>query len=195
MTIGDRDLRQGAAGSRRPTARSAFERVASQTKDGGFRQDLEKQAAAYRKLTAEPAEKLGLAPPASKRKRTEDKAGAHPASFGVKDVRLWLRPRESSESSSLDRRAVDWNLTCLGALVCSEERTMSDKIPTTDADSGKQVQPRPCDAGSQANETVDGLDSSTEALRRAAEDTPSGASRDDVEATPVFDRADLAPKI
>jgi hypothetical protein len=69
---------------------------------------------------------------------------------------------------------------------------MSDKIPTTDADSGKQV---PRDAGSQADETVDGLDSSTEALRRAAEDTPSGASRDDVEATPVFDRADLAPKI
>ena len=72
---------------------------------------------------------------------------------------------------------------------------MADKIPTTEADSGKQVQPRPHDAGSQANETLDGLDATTEALRHAAEDTPSGANPEDVEKTPVFDRADLAPKI
>ena len=45
------------------------------------------------------------------------------------------------------------------------------------------------------NETMDGLDATTEALRHAAEDTPSGASPDDVETVPVFDRADLAPKI
>jgi hypothetical protein len=51
------------------------------------------------------------------------------------------------------------------------------------------------DSGSQANETVDGLDATTEALRRAAEDTPSGARPDDVEKTPVFDRAGEAPKI
>jgi len=36
-----------------------------------------------------------------------------------------------------------------------------------------------------ANETEDGLDASTEALRHATEDTPSGAMRDDVENTPV----------
>jgi hypothetical protein len=42
---------------------------------------------------------------------------------------------------------------------------------------------------------LDGLDATTEALRRAAEDTPSGAAPDDVETVPVFDRADLAPKI
>lgn len=72
---------------------------------------------------------------------------------------------------------------------------MPDKDPTTEADAGKQVQPRLHDSGSQANETTDGLDSTTEALRRAAEDTPSGASPDDVETTPVFDRADLPPKI
>jgi len=72
---------------------------------------------------------------------------------------------------------------------------MADNIPTTEADSGKRIQPRPHDAGSQANETVDGLDSAAEALRRAAEDTPSGASPDNAEETPVFDRADLAPKI
>ena len=72
---------------------------------------------------------------------------------------------------------------------------MPDKDPTTETDAGKQVPPRPHDTGSQANETTDRSDSTTEALRRAAEDTPSGASPDDVEATPVFDRADLPPKI
>ena len=58
-----------------------------------------------------------------------------------------------------------------------------------------QVAAKPHDAGSQANETVDGLDATTEALRHAAEDTPIGAKPDDVEKTPVFDRADMAPKI
>jgi len=57
------------------------------------------------------------------------------------------------------------------------------------------VPPRRHDAGSGANETTDGLDAITEALRHAAEDTPSGALPSDVEAVPVFDRADLAPKI
>jgi hypothetical protein len=42
---------------------------------------------------------------------------------------------------------------------------------------------------------MDGLDATTEALRHAAEDTPSGGLPDDVETVPVFDRADLAPKI
>jgi hypothetical protein len=51
------------------------------------------------------------------------------------------------------------------------------------------------DSGSAANETVDGLDATTEALRRAAENTPSGAEAEDVENVPVFDRAGLAPKI
>jgi hypothetical protein len=72
---------------------------------------------------------------------------------------------------------------------------MSRKIPNPEADAGQQVPPRPHDAGSAANETIDGLDASTEALRHAAEDTPSGALPDDPEKVPVFDRADLAPKI
>jgi hypothetical protein len=59
---------------------------------------------------------------------------------------------------------------------------------------GEQVPSRPHDSGSQANETVDGLDATTETLRHAAEDTPSGADSDD-EKTPVFDRAGLALKI
>jgi hypothetical protein len=45
------------------------------------------------------------------------------------------------------------------------------------------------------NETVDGLDANTEALRHAAEHKPTGAGPGDVEKTPVFDRADLAPII
>jgi hypothetical protein len=63
------------------------------------------------------------------------------------------------------------------------------------SEAGKQVPAQPHDSGSAANETVDGLDATAEALRHAAEDTPSGASPDDVEETPVFDRANLAPKI
>jgi len=70
----------------------------------------------------------------------------------------------------------------------------SNRDPST-AETGEQIPPRPHDSGSQANETVDGLDATTEALRQAAEDTPSAAKPDDVEKTPVFDRADLAPKI
>jgi hypothetical protein len=69
--------------------------------------------------------------------------------------------------------------------------------PATDAatESGKQVPAKPHDSGSAANETVDGLDATTEALRKATEDTPSGAAPDDPEKEPVFDRASLPPKI
>jgi hypothetical protein len=72
---------------------------------------------------------------------------------------------------------------------------MSKNKPITEAEAGQQIQPRPHDTGSGANETIDGLDSTTETMRRAAEDTPSGALPDDVEIVPVFDRADLAPKV
>jgi len=63
-----------------------------------------------------------------------------------------------------------------------------------DPEDGKQVPARPHDAGSQANETVDGLDAETEALRHATEDAPAGGPGK-IEKTPVFDRADLSPKI
>jgi hypothetical protein len=62
-------------------------------------------------------------------------------------------------------------------------------------ETGKQVPARPHDTGSQANETTDGLDTTTESLRHAAEDTASGVAPDDIEKTPVFDRAGRAPKI
>ena len=61
-------------------------------------------------------------------------------------------------------------------------------------EAGKQVPAKPHDTGSQANETVEGLNAETEALRHAAEDTPTGATPEDNEKVPVFDRADLAPK-
>jgi hypothetical protein len=70
----------------------------------------------------------------------------------------------------------------------------SNREPST-AETGEQVPVRPHDSGSGANETVDGLDATTEALRHAAEDTPSGAKPDDAEKVPVFDRAGQAPKI
>ena len=50
------------------------------------------------------------------------------------------------------------------------------------------------DAGSGANETVDGLTSSEEATRRGAEDIPIGAPEREIEDLPVFDRGDAIPK-
>jgi len=46
--------------------------------------------------------------------------------------------------------------------------------------------------GTGANETIDGLSGTEEALRAAAEDE---TEVDDLEDTPVFDRADIFPKI
>ena len=73
-------------------------------------------------------------------------------------------------------------------------------MPKTDhepkpAEAGKQIPARPHDSGSAANETIDGLDATTEVLRHAAEDTPSGTGPGDIEKVPVFDRADLMPRI
>lgn len=72
---------------------------------------------------------------------------------------------------------------------------MSTNTPNLEANAGEQVPPRPHDAGSGVNETMDRLDATNEALRHAAEDTPSDAPPDDVEIVAVFDRADLTPKI
>jgi hypothetical protein len=89
-----------------------------------------------------------------------------------------------------------WNAMGAGGLFRSRRNEMpQDNREPGPNEAGEKVPARPHDAGSQANETVDGLDATTEALRRAAEDTPSGAAPDDVENVPVFDWADLAPKI
>jgi hypothetical protein len=70
-----------------------------------------------------------------------------------------------------------------------------NEVPDAGSNSGKQVPALPHDSGSAANETVDGLDATTEALRKAVEDTPSGATPEDLEEVPVFDRAGSPPKI
>ena len=76
-------------------------------------------------------------------------------------------------------------------LVLLKETQMPDSNHTPE--DGKRVPARPHDSGSQANETADGLDVETEALRHATEDAPVGRGK--IEKTPVFDRADLPPKI
>ncbi|WP_306226921.1 hypothetical protein [Bosea beijingensis] len=51
------------------------------------------------------------------------------------------------------------------------------------------------DAGSDANDTPDGLTESEEAVRQAAEDVPVGRPlRGRTESIPVFDRGSLPPK-
>jgi hypothetical protein len=63
------------------------------------------------------------------------------------------------------------------------------------SETGEQIPAPRHDAGSGANETADGLDATTEELRRATEDTPMGAGSGKIEKIPVFDRPDLPPKI
>jgi hypothetical protein len=55
-----------------------------------------------------------------------------------------------------------------------------------------QVPVRPHGSGSQAHETVDGRDATTELLRHAG-GHPYGDRPGDIDKTPVFDRAGLAP--
>jgi hypothetical protein len=52
------------------------------------------------------------------------------------------------------------------------------------------------DAGSDANDTLDGLTEQEEAVRHAAEDIPTGQDpAGKTEAIPVFDRASKPPKV
>jgi hypothetical protein len=82
---------------------------------------------------------------------------------------------------------------CIGL---RKETHMPQKKPDAlSAEAGEQIPAKPHDSGSDANETVDGLNATTEELRHAAEDTPSGTGPGEIEKTPVFDRGDLAPKI
>jgi hypothetical protein len=67
-----------------------------------------------------------------------------------------------------------------------------DQIPPV---AGKRIPARRHDAGSGANETVDGLDATAEELRHATEDTPAETVTGEIEEIPVFDRADLPPKV
>jgi hypothetical protein len=70
-------------------------------------------------------------------------------------------------------------------------------IDSDPVDSGARVSDRTNihDAGSDANETQDGLTEQEEAVRRAAEDIPTGASPEGpIDRTPVFDRGGLPPR-
>ena len=52
------------------------------------------------------------------------------------------------------------------------------------------------DAGSDANDTPDGLSEQEEAVRHAAEDIPTGQDpAGSTESVPVFDRGSLPPKV
>jgi hypothetical protein len=53
---------------------------------------------------------------------------------------------------------------------------LTDREPAT-TETGKQIPARPHDSGSAANETVDGLDATTEALRRAVDLSKTTISR------------------
>ena len=69
-------------------------------------------------------------------------------------------------------------------------------VSALDIDKSKGGQPRSLvtgrhEPGMGANETVDGLAGTAEAVRRAAEDTPPDAERDE----PVFDAAQAPAKV
>lgn len=51
------------------------------------------------------------------------------------------------------------------------------------------------DSGSGETETEDGLDEYQEAARHGAEDVPSSERRKTMEDVPVFDRAEMEPKV
>jgi hypothetical protein len=125
------------------------------------------------------------------------------------DPQIWFRPHRSIVSCEVGAGEENW--CCWAEPAASDQidssqgvqpMTQKNRTPrrssVIDADTGSgagQVSARPHDSGSQANETGDGLDATTEALRHAAEDTPTGTGPGDVEKTPVFDRAGAAPKI
>ena len=57
-----------------------------------------------------------------------------------------------------------------------------------------RVEPKKHDSGSQANETLDGLDAYAESTRKGAEDKPIG-QKEHTDDIPVFDRGDAAPEL
>jgi hypothetical protein len=84
------------------------------------------------------------------------------------------------------------------ALPSSTGREMSEAVETDSSINGAQRRSEVTgrhDAGSGANETLDGMTSAEEALRRGAEDTPVGAPEKELDDIPVFDRAEALPKV
>jgi hypothetical protein len=122
--------------------------------------------------------RLGVDFVSTRRTRSMAKCGERSLIFDCMGLNRNLRRSDPLVSRPLGRQPMTQN-----------------KPDPVSSEAGKQVPARPHDTGSAANETVDGLDATTETLRKAAEDTPSGTGPGDLEKTPVFDRADLAPKI
>jgi hypothetical protein len=92
-------------------------------------------------------------------------------------IRAEIAKKGQFEGGTEDRRA-DWSTQ--GDQNATEHR---DRVT---AETGEQVPARPHDSGSAANETVDGLDATTEAIRHAAEDTPTGTDTGKIEKIPVL---------
>jgi hypothetical protein len=114
----------------------------------------------------------------------------------IRAFRIYDGPTEVHKWSLAKKIKRERNAMRVSGLVYLREAPMpqSKRGASTD-ETGGRVSAHPHDTGSQANETVDGLDASTESLRHAAEDTPSGSGPSDIEKTPVFDRAGAAPHI
>jgi len=74
----------------------------------------------------------------------------------------------------------------------------AEGVDTEPLDTSRRVSDRTNvhDVGSDANDTIDGLTESEEAVRQAAEEIPTGQSRTGpTEGVPVFDRGRLPPKV
>ena len=115
---------------------------------------------------------------------------------GIDIVRLPLRMQAvtyiRAEIAKRDSSRVERKTTGSIGLLKETKMPHSNRDRVT---AEEQIPARPHDTGSAANETVDGLDATAEAIRHAAEDTPTGAGTGKIEKIPMFDRADLAPKI
>jgi len=106
-------------------------------------------------------------------------------------------PSQSQYANTAQVRASDEAL--LLGITGREDDLGSDPASTAavDVDQPIGAQPRSDvtgqhEPGMGANETVDGLSATEEAVRAAAEDETEA---DEFEDTPVFDRADVIPKI
>ena len=99
-----------------------------------------------------------------------------------------VNQRQAAELASPTGREDHLGLTEAGSTAASEINKPIGAHPRSEV-TGRH------DAGSQANETADGLSALEEALRHAAEDTPSGAGSGRADDVPVFDRAGAPPKV
>jgi hypothetical protein len=99
-----------------------------------------------------------------------------------------VNERQAAELDSPTGRQDHHGLTESGATAASEIKKPIGARPRSEV-TGRH------DAGSQANETADGLSALEEALRHAAEDTPSGGTGGKADDVPVFDRAGAPPKL